>query len=417
MTIAAVESPEILDLIRRHQSAGRAFLYAIAGANDVEVSAAGSWVTGASGRRYLDFGSYAVNLLGHGHPHVVAAVEEQLRRLPGSSRAFPSDVNARAAEAIAGIAPTGLTKVMLLNSGAETVEAAIKLSRAATGRTPVCHLEGSFHGKTLGALSLTDAACLREPFRPLLAEVVRLSRSHSRAAANVIRGLRPAAVFVEPIQGEGGVFELGAEYLRELRLACDDAGALLVFDEVQCGLGRCGSLWAGAEAGVVPDILLAGKALGGGVMPVSALIATPAAFAPFDRDPLLHTSTFGGNPLASAAALAVVEVVTGDAVPEKARRLGRALRPILEDLIDAWPALFAAVSGRGLLLGLHCLRAEVAGLFIRNALAEGLLLTPCLTSPAVCRLTPSAYVSDGELAFAGAALTAAARATQRELEG
>lgn len=143
-------------------------LYTVAGADDVEEYAEGSWIMGTSGRRYLDLGSYAVFLLGHRHPRVTAAVIAQIQKLPGSSRAFPSLINAKACEAVASIAPQGLSKVMLLSSGTEAVEAAIKLARAKTGRQTIIHLEGAYHGKTMGALSLTDAAIFRQPFAPLL---------------------------------------------------------------------------------------------------------------------------------------------------------------------------------------------------------------------------------------------------------
>jgi putrescine aminotransferase len=411
----AVDPDAVLSLIRRHQSTGRALLYSLAGPLDVETSAAGPWVTGALGRRYLDLGSYAVFLLGHSPAPVVAAVAEQLARLPGSSRAFPSQVNAEAAAALARLAPEGLSKVMLLNSGAEAVEAAIKLARATTGRPGLLHLAGSFHGKTMGALSLTDDRRLRSSFTPLLPEVRRISRADAAAAVEAIVSARPAAVFVEPVQGEGGVFEVGGDYLRAVRAACDESGALLVCDEIQCGRGRCGDLWVSRAAGVQPDILLTGKALGGGVMPASALVATPGVFEPFDRDPLLHTSTFGGNPLASAAVLATLRFIDSERVPRRAAELGRLWRVALEDLRTRWPRLFVRVSGRGLLLGLHCRAPEGAGTFLRACLAGGILVTPCLTVPHVVRLTPSVCLDEALIEEAAAGLEGAASAAMADL--
>jgi putrescine aminotransferase len=381
---------------------------------DVEVGAEGCWVRGVTGRRYLDFGSFAVFLLGHAHPRVVAAVSGQLMRLAGSSRAFPSEVQAQAVAAVAALAPEPLEKVMLLNSGAEAVEAAAKLARVATARARLCHLEGSFHGKTFGALSLTDASLFREPFAPLLPHVKRLSRTDLVEAATAIRVGRPAGVILEPVQGEGGVFELSPEYLRAIREACDDAGALLISDEIQCGVGRCGTLRALDAAGVIPDILVLGKALGGGVMPASAVVAKPEVFAPFDRDPLLHTSTFGGNPLASAAIVATVDTIRRDGIPQRAAVLGARLRAMLSELVAAWPDLFDQVTGRGLMLGLHCRRPAVAGHFIRSSLAQGLILTPCLTRPSVVRVTPPAVLEAADVRFAEGALAAAAAQTRRE---
>ena len=409
------EAESVRDLVRRHQSAGQALLFALTGIDEVEVSAAGAWVTGASGRRYLDCGSVSVFLLGHRHPRVVAAVEAQLHRMTGTSRAFPSVANAEAARALAAMAPPGLDKVMFLNSGTEAVEAAMKLARAATGRTPILHLEGSFHGKTLGALALTDADLLRDPVGPVVPGTMRVPRSLE--AGEMVRAARPAAVFVEPVQGEGGVVDVGTGVLRALRRACDETGALLVVDEIQTGLGRCGSLWAHAEAGVEADVLLVGKALGGGVMPVSALVAHPVAFAPYDRDPLLHASTFGGNPLACAAVSGTLDVIESEAIPARAHALGARLRETLEQLVATWPQLFAGVSGRGLLLGLECRRPDVAGDFYRACLAESLLVTPCLIRPQVIRFTPPAVIGEEEMSFAAMALTAAARATNVEQTG
>jgi Ornithine/acetylornithine aminotransferase len=404
----------VRDLVRRHQSSGRALLYTLAGVDDVEVSAAGAWVTGASGRRYLDCGSVAVFLLGHCHPVVVAAVEAQLHRMTGTSRAFPSVVNAQAARALAAAAPAGLDKVMFLNSGTEAAEAALKLARAVTGRTPVLHLEGSFHGKTLGALSLTDSELLRGPVGPVAPGTGRLPRADPEAAAAVVRKTAPAAVFLEPVQGEAGAVEVSDEMIRVLRAACGEVGALLVCDEIQSGLGRCGDWWAHTRSGVRPDVLLTGKALGGGVIPVSAVVARPGVFMPFDRDPFLHASTFGGNPLACAAVAATLEVIFSEAIPSRVQALSSRLRPALETLVEAWPDLFAGVSGRGLLLGLACRRPDVAGHFYRACLQRGLLVTPCLLAPEVIRFTPPAVLEEEELAFAEAALRAAAEVTAEE---
>lgn len=404
----------VRDLVRRHQSSGRALLYAFAGVDDVEVSAAGAWVTGASGRRYLDCGSVAVFLLGHGHPRVVEAVEAQLHTMTGTSRAFPSAVNAEAARSLAAVAPPGLDKVMFLNSGTEAVEAALKLVRAVTGRTPVLHLEGSFHGKTLGALSLTDSDLLRDPVGPVAPGTARIPAHDPEAAATAVRRVAPAAVFVEPVQGEAGAVEVPDAVMHALRAACDEVGALLVCDEIQSGLGRCGEWWAHTRSGVRPDVLLTGKALGGGVVPVSALVARPEVFGPFDRDPLLHASTFGGNPLACAAVLAALSVIGSEGIPDRAHRLGMRLRPALEGLVSAWPELFSAVSGRGLLLGLTCRRPDVAGDLYRACLQQGLLVTPCLLRPDVIRFTPPAVLEDEELAFAEAALRTAAEVTAKE---
>ena len=412
---AAPPAEDVQELVRRHQSTGRALLFSLLRATDAEATASGSWITGESGTRYVDLGSFAVFLLGHGHPAVLAAVRDQLDRMAGTSRTLPSRPAGLAARELAGLAPDGLEKVMFLNSGAEAVEAAIKLARATTGRPGLAHLAGSYHGKTAGALSLTDAAAFRRQVGPLLPGVLRLPRDDPGRAAELIAEHQPAAVFFEPVQGEGGVHPLAPAMAVALRQACDEVGALLVADEIQAGLGRCGALWAHTALGVVPDVLLSGKALGGGVLPVSALVATPRAYRPFDLDPLLHSSTFGGNPLAAAAVLGALGVIRDDDVPGHAARVGAALREVLDRLVDAWPELFAGVTGRGAFLGLHSTRADVSAEMMRSALAERVLLTPCLTAPAVLRFTPSAFLAGDDLAFVESALHRAAATAAHEL--
>ncbi|MEH2500345.1 putrescine aminotransferase [Bradyrhizobium sp. AZCC 1678] len=410
-----MNASEVHQVLRSHGSTGRSFLFEVTGARDIEVSGAGAWVTVSSGLKYLDLGSYAVFLLGHRHPRVIGGVSAQLNTLPGSSRAFPNEALAAACAALTAVVPMKSPKVMLLNSGAEATEAAAKLARAATGRPLLLHLEKSYHGKTFGALSLTDAELFRRPFVPLLPFTQAVSRSDITAAVAAIRSSKPAAIFVEPVQGEGGVYEIAPEFLRALRSTCDETGTLLIFDEIQCGLGRCGTMWASQAAGVVPDILLSGKALGGGVMPVSAVVARTECFGPYDRDPIVHSSTFGGNPLAAAAVVSALEAIQSERIVQRAADLGAKIRTRLIDLASRWPTLFGHVSGRGLMLGLHCRRPDVSALLIRNCLRRQVLVTPCLTTPHVVRITPPAILTDDEVEFADQALEAAAHLTSQDL--
>lgn len=422
-TIAHANPPSTMNLestfdsLRRHQSKGRAMLFSIAGIRACELHAQGCWIEADDGLRYLDFGSFSVFLLGHRHPEVVAAVSRQLHRLPVSSRSLLSPVQADACARLAGMAPEGLSKVMLLNSGAEAVEAALKLAKAHTGRSKVVYLEKSYHGKTLGALSVTDAPLFRRDFVAEHALAVRASRSDGRLAAELILREAPAAVILEPIQGEGGIHELGAEFLRAVRAACTRAGAMLIHDEIQCGLGRSGERWASLHAGdgARPDILLAGKGLGGGVLPVSALIASPEAFGPYDRDPILHSSTFGGNPLACAALAATVQVLQEGALWERARALGAVAQQGLVSLVERHPELFSHVTGRGLMLGLHCRSGAVAAYFIRRCAEQRLLLTPCLTTPEVIRFTPPLVTEAADIDFSREAMERAARNVHTDL--
>ncbi|WP_000474990.1 aspartate aminotransferase family protein, partial [Leptospira interrogans] len=256
---------------------------------------------------------------------------------------------------------------------------------------------GSYHGKTIGALSITDAPIFKQPFGRLLSNVQKVSRVDSVAVSEKIRTEKPAAFFIEPIQGEGGIYEFESSYIQEISKACNDVGTLLVFDEIQSGLGRTGTFWASEIFDVKPDIVIAGKALGAGIIPVSALIATEKTFKPFDRDPILHSSTFSGNPLASVAMLESLKLILDCNVPNLSKWKGEKLSAIINSIINDFPEIYEKRTGRGLLQGIHCQSAEISGLLVVYCLEEGLILTPCLSTPKVVRLSPSAFVSDEEL--------------------
>jgi putrescine aminotransferase len=248
-----------------------------------------------------------------------------------------------------------------------------------------------------------------------LPNITTISRSDFNSASRIISELKPAAVFIEPIQGEGGIYEVENDYMKSIRKVCTEVGCLLVFDEIQCGLGRSGLMWASQKSGVVPDILLVGKALGGGILPVSALVASVKAFAPYDVDPILHSSTFGGNPLSSAVVSAMIKVLINHHVPDASRVIGSSIKKLLTDLVSKFPDLFTNVSGRGLMLGLHCERPDVSGIFIKQCLQNGLLLSPCLTTPNVLRVTPPITLSKKDIGLAEKILDASANLTLKEI--
>ncbi|MEU4805085.1 aminotransferase class III-fold pyridoxal phosphate-dependent enzyme [Actinosynnema sp. NPDC023587] len=394
---------DVVAELGRYQSRAWPLLFRLAGLVDVEAHADGSWVVGESGRRYLDLGSFSVFLFGHRHPKVVDAVRRQLELLPVSSRALPTRGGAAAGRALASLFPFEV-KVQFLNSGAEAVEAAIRLARAGTTgpARPLAAVADGYHGRTSAASALSGLD------GPHVEHVVRLPREDRDQAVDLIERTGPAAVFVEAVQGEGGARPLSDDYLVAIRAACDTTGALLVCDEIQCGLGRCGTTWAYETSGIRPDVVLVGKALGGGVVPVTALVATGAAFAPLDRDPFLCTSTFAGNPLAAAAVTATVALLDEEAVADRCRATGRALEQVLARLHADFGAAVTGHDGRGLLRSLTFARPDLAGEFLHAVLARGVLVTPCLRAPRTVRVTPSAFLTADELATAEQALRAAA---------
>jgi len=400
---------QVRDCYRLHVNQSLARLGAFMGTG-AETRAEGAYVYDQQGRRFLDCGGFGTLLLGHRHPAIVSAVEEQLRRQPLSTRLMMSPVLAAAAERLAARAPNGLEYVYLTTSGAEAVELALKLGRLG-GRRRLIAMDGAFHGKTLAALALCGNARLRERLAPAVLDVEHVGFGDDSALEHALgRTETPATVFLEPIQGEGGVRIPPGGYLHAVAAACARHDAFLVVDEVQTGLGRTGSWWASEADGIQPDILLAGKALSGGVAPVAALIATPAAFAPLNEDAYLHSSTFGNNPQAAAATLATLEVLENEDVPARARQLGELLLADLREVLDRVTQV-REVRGRGLLIGIEFHRPEYAGEFVSELYDNNVLATFALADQSVVRLTPPVVLSGGDrdwlmsaLARSGAAI-------------
>lgn len=408
---ATIETLDVDALYRRHLSAGRARVGAMLG-GQVEVSSSGSVVTDARGDRYLDCGGYGVFLLGHGHPRVIEAVRAQLERHALSTRLFLDSTQAAAAAALAGIAPPGLEHVYFGTSGADVVEAAIKLARMHGKRRLIC-ATGGFHGKTFGALSICGNQTFAEPFAPLLEDVERVPFGDADALEAAVAGAGgEACVVLEPVQAEGGVRIPPSGYLEAVACACRTQGAMLVIDEIATGLGRVGTWWRSDDEGVVPDVLLAGKALGGGVVPVGALVASEEAFAPLDRDPFMHSATFSGSPIAMAAVSSTVEVLANERVPELAARLGdRLLGELREALAPAMSeGIVSDIRGVGLLIGLEFAEPGLTGDFEMELVSRRVVPNHCLNQHAVVRLTPPATLSDAEVEWLVEAVAASAQA-------
>src|SRR5260370_39444630 len=290
---ASTGRDRVLDRYTKHVNKSLASLARLVAA-PVEVPAAGSKVQGSDGHTYLDCGGFGVFLLGHCHPVVVAAVREQLGRNPLATRLFLNPELAQAAADLAGITPTGLDYVFLTNSGAEATELGLKLARLA-GKRHVVAMHGGFHGKTLGALSVTGRAVFRDPFGPLLPLRDFVPFGDLAALRAVLTA--ESVALLEPVQAEGGVRLPPDGYLRQVRQAGTDAGAAMILDEIQSGMGRLRASWGGHLARVTPDAPLTGHILGGGVMPAGGAVASPQLFPPLNARPLLHSPTFPTSPL------------------------------------------------------------------------------------------------------------------------
>ena len=354
----------------------------------------GAWLIATNGERYLDFTSgVAVNALGHAHPYLVAALQEQATKLWHMSNLFESPDGERLAARLCEQSFADF--VFFCNSGAEAMEGAIKITRkyhAAKGhpeRYRIVTFEGAFHGRTLATLAATGSPKYLEGFGPPMDGFDQVPHGDLDAVKKTI-GPLTAGILIEPIQGEGGVRSAPNSFFKALRQLCDDHGLLLVFDEVQTGMGRTGELFAHKRLGVTPDVMSLAKALGGG-FPIGAVLATAEAAA--GMVPGSHGSTFGGNPLAVAAANAVLDVMLKPGFFEHAQKMSLLLKQKLASVVDRYPGILAEVRGEGLLIGL---KAVVPSGDLVNALREQKLLTVG-AGDNVVRFLPPLIVTEAEI--------------------
>ena len=405
---------EILELYRRHVSAGQARLARLMDV-PLEWRSSGCLVYDENATAYLDCGGYGVFLLGHCHPAVVAAVRRQLETHPLSTRLLINPELARAAARLAGVAPAGLEQVYFANSGAEAVEAALKLVRL-HGRRRLIATHGGFHGKTFGALSVTGRPAYQTPFLPLLPDVRFVPFGDAAALEEAVAEAgEEGCLICEPVQAEGGVRIPPPGYLRAAREITRRHGALFVLDEIQSGMGRLGAWWGADHEGIAPDVLLAGKSLSGGAVPVGAVVATPEIFAPLSADPFLHSSTFGGNPLAMAAVQAAIRVTAEEDLPGRAGALGAWLLGELRARLAGLGPDLVEVRGLGLLIGIELATPALAGELMLELLRRRVLVSHSLNAHAVVRLTPPAILTAEHCDWLLAAVSeAAAKLAQRK---
>jgi len=357
----------------------------VVGARDV-------WLHTRDGRRILDlYGGHAVAALGYGHPRWLAALERQAREVVFQSNAVPMEVRARAARKLVEFAGLGLDTVFFVNSGAEANENALRLACSITGRGQVVAVEGSFHGRTAAAAAVTAGSAKWYGFPRAPFDVSFVPRRDSAALEAAIT-TATAAVIVEPVQGVGGAFDMGAEYLAALRRRCDETCAQLIFDEVQCGVGRTGQPFAANLYGVVPDMLTTAKALGAG-FPVGALLLAPHVARHLKINDL--GTTFGGGPLACAVVEAVVDAILEEGLLDNVRRVSALVR----ETCIVGPV--TGIQGEGFLLGLRCTPPASR---VQSALLERDILTGTSADPQVLRLLPPFTLSAEHVELLAAAL-------------
>lgn len=395
-----IEPEDLIGSFERYMNPGLARAFRFMGLEAVEKTAQGALVEDETGQRYIDCaGGYGVFFQGYQHPRIVQAAMRQLNELSLSSRVLLNRPMVDLAERLQQLTPGDLQYSFFCNSGTEAVEAALKFARAATGRSRIISTAGSFHGKTLGSLSVSGRETYQVPFRPLLPDIVHVPYGDAHAVERVMDE-RVAAVIVEPIQGEGGVIVPPDDYLPALRALCDRFGALLIADEVQTGIGRTGKLFAMEHTGVVPDLLCLAKALGGGVMPIGAVVARPGVWRFFEESPLIHTSTFGGNPLACATALEALNVTVEEELVERAAKMGAHILESLDDLRLKYPRVISEVRGRGLMIGLEVPAPGVGGALMSELFQRHVLAVYTLNNERVIRMMPPAVITKDEVSVA-----------------
>jgi acetylornithine/N-succinyldiaminopimelate aminotransferase len=357
----------------------------------------GSWLMTAEGARYLDLGSgIAVNALGHANPDLVATLAEQASRLWHVSNVYTIPEQERLAAML--VDRTFANTVFFTNSGTETAELAIKMARkfhyenGQPERIEIVAVEGAFHGRSTGAIAAAGSEKMVKGFGPLMPGFVHVKWADHDAIRAAITE-RTCAVMIEPVQGEGGIRQVPDQCLKGLRDLCDTTGTLLVFDEVQCGMGRTGRLFAHEWAGVAPDIMMVAKGIGGG-FPIGAVLATERAASGMTAG--THGSTYGGNPLGCAVAAKVVEIVSDPAFLAEVSRKSGLMRQGLESLVARYPSVFEAVRGLGLILGLKC---RVTNTDVVKACYGEQLLTVAAADNVV-RILPALNIPDADIAEA-----------------
>jgi acetylornithine/N-succinyldiaminopimelate aminotransferase len=368
----------------------------------------GSWLNATDGTKYLDFGAgIAVCALGHAQPKLVAALDAQARRVWHVSNLYEIPEQKRLAERL--VDATFADTVFFTNSGAEAMECCIKAARKYFSakdqpqRHRIITCEGSFHGRTLATISAAGQEKLVKGFGPLLPGFDQVPFGNIEAVKAAI-GPETAAVLVEPIQGEGGIRTAPQGYLRALRQLCDEHGLLLILDEIQCGMGRTGALFAHEHAGITPDLMGVAKGIGGG-FPLGACLATEAAAAGMVAG--THGSTYGGNPLACAVGNAVMAEITAPGFLDDVKRKAGLLRQRLAGLADAHPDLIAEIRGEGLMLGIKLKDGAVNSDLVVAGRAEGILTVPAGEN--VVRILPPLNIADEDLAEGVSRLDAACR--------
>ncbi len=390
-------------------------------AHGVEWRGEGVFMYNIRGHRFLDcLGGYGVFALGHRHPHVIRRVQQTMERIGLYSQELLNPLQAVLASEIAQRAPGDLQYVYYHCGGAESNDAAIKLARLATGRLMHVSFTNAFHGKTLGALSATARPVLQQPFRPLIPGFRMAPYDYNGELLDKYITEEVASVIVEAVQGEGGIIVPDREWLHAIHQRCREVGALMHVDEVQSGWGRAGYYFASEHFGIEPDIVTLGKALGGGIMPTSALIVNERAFYGREHhgpdfeglaaNPWWLSNTFAGSQLSCAATLATIEVYERDGLLQQCRRKGEYLKSEIGKLVDSNGGVLKEVRGLGLWLGIECLSPELGTRLADELFKRDVLVAQTINNPATIRIQPPLIIEQDHIDLILSALESSVKA-------
>ena len=375
-----------------------------AGLDIIEAKRSGPWVWDVDGAKFLDcFTSAGSFNVGRRNPRVVAAAHAAIDQLDNGNFLLCSQAKAELAARLAEITPGELSCTMFGTGGGEAIDFAIKLARGSTGRPRIISTVNGYHGHTGFALSAGGRASFRAPFEPLMPEFVQVPFGDLDALSAAVDE-RTAAVLLEPIQGEGGIVMPPPGYLAGVRAACDRAGALLILDEIQTGLGRTGRWWASEHDGVVPDVMTTAKSLGGSLVPISATIFTEELREFLIPNPFIHLSTFGGSDLACAVALEVIAIIEETGLVEHAAAMGERLFAGLHAIAAARPEVITEVRGRGLMAGIQYAEDSLGPRMSYHLARHGVLAIYSGNQPSVMRLMPALVIEEEEVDFLLASL-------------
>lgn len=362
-------------------------------------------VDGLYGEEFIDcLGGFGIYTCGHRNPEILDAVRAQLKHQALHSQELLDPLRGYLAKALADITPGDLQKCFFTNGGAEAVEMALKLARIATGGQWYVSTVGAFHGKSMGAISVGGKNTYRIPYLPMVQQVQHVEYGNAEDMRKAVHNLQAvgekvAAVIVEPIQGEAGVIVPPMGYLKDLRKICDDYGVALIFDEIQTGMGRTGTMWRCEVENVTPDIMTFGKAFGGGIMPITGIICRPHMWTQelIDNPWLLGSPTFGGNPVCCSAALATIKYMIDHDIPGQAKRKGAVLKSGLQKLRKKYPSVLVDVRGEGLMLAVEFVRSEVGYQVAKGLFARGVLTAGTLNNSKSIRFEPPAVITEEQI--------------------